>query len=317
MKKIDTHLHVNFLGLDAEGILDYMNSKNIEKCWLLTWEEKHPAFKSLYKNLTIEEILDIYEKYPDRIVPFYAPDPGRSDWKRIMKYYHLKGVEGCGELKVTYKWLDDEIKKVLDGLKELNMPVIFHMEESNYHFFIKQNNFLNNMLYKLLNGAFNGITRKYAEQFIDKTGLFKERFQKRLHYFPGYMMDFTGLEYRLEQYPDINFIAHGPAFWNNIEKNPDPYLNIGKGKIKSKGISVQLLEKYDNLYADTSGKSGFHALKRDRDFTKKFLDKFCEKILFGTDNQYQLPFEDLIRNAKIPKKKLRRIMRENAATLCE
>ncbi len=317
MKKIDSHLHVNFYGFDAEGIMNYMDSENIEKCWLLTWEEKHPAFKDLYENLTIEDILKLYQKHPDRIVPFYAPDPGRPDWKSIMKYYHSKGVEGCGELKVTYKWLDNEIENVLDGLQELRMPVVFHMEESNYHFFIKRNNLFNNLLDKLLNGAFNGLSRKYIEKFINKTGFFKKTFQSRLHYFPGYMMDLAGLEYRLRQYPDVNFIAHGPAFWNQLEKNPDPYLTLGKGKIKKKGITVSLLENYDNLYADISGKSGFYALKRDPAFTKKFLNKFCEKLLFGTDNEYKLPFEEVIRRARLPGNKLKQIMGENAEMLCK
>ena len=262
MKKTDSHLHVNFCGIDADGIIEYMDSKNIDKCWLLTWDEKHPTFKDLYDNLTISEILKVYNMYSGRIVPFYAPDPGRDDWKKIMKSYHSRGVKGCGELKVTYRWMDDEIKNVLDCIQELQMPLLFHMEGSNYHFFIKQSNVLYILLDKLLNGAFNGLTRKYIEKFIDRTGFFKKSFHSRLSYFPGYMMDFAGLEYRLKQYPDVNFIAHGPAFWNNIAKNPDPHQTLGKGKIKEKGVSVELLEKYDNLYADTSGKSGFYALKR-------------------------------------------------------
>ena len=315
MYKIDSHLHVDFYGFDTEKIIEYLNSKNIDKCWLLSWEEIQPAAEYLYKNLPINNILEAYNCYPDRIVPFYAPDPVRADWQNIMEYYRSKGVKGCGELKVSYKWLDDEIKNMLDGLKKLEMPLVFHMEESSYPFFIKQSNLFYVFLYNILNGAFNGITRKYIEKFINKTGFFKKKFQNRLHYFPGYMMDFAGLEQRLQQYPDINFIAHGPAFWKHITKEPDPYKALGTGKIKEKGISVELLEKYDNLYADISGKSGFYAMRRDSNFTKNFLNRFYEKILFGTDNEENSHFEKLITKAKLPENKFKRIMGENAEML--
>ncbi len=317
MKKIDSHMHVNLCGFDAENIIEHMDAENIDKCWLLTWEEKNPTFSELYDNIAISDIIEAHEKCPDRIVPFYAPDPTRSDWEKTMRYYNSMGIEGCGELKVTYRWLDDEIEKVLDGIDKLKIPLVFHMEDPNYHFFINQTNLFYKLLDKLLNGAFNGLTRKYAEKFINKTGFFKKSFEKRLSYFPGYLMDFAGLEYRLKQYPNLNFIAHGPAFWNNIESNPDSHKTLGKGKIKEKGIAVDLLKKYDNLYADTSGKSGFNALKRDPEFTKKFLHEFYNKILYGTDNEYKLPFEMIIRKANLPTNKLKRIMAENAEALCE
>ncbi|GEM_PF-427193 len=316
MIKVDSHLHVNFCGFDSGKIVEYLDSKKLDKCWLLSWEEMNPTFESLYKNLSIDNIIEAYYLYPDRIVPFYAPDPSRTDWYDVIKFYHLKGVKGCGELKVTYRWLDDEITNVLDGLRKLKIPLVFHMENSNYHFFIKQSNFFYVFLYKILNGAFNGITRKYIEKFIYKTGFFKKSFQDRLQYFPGYMMDFAGLEQRLKQYPDVNFIAHGPAFWKHIAKDQDPYLILGKGKIKEKGIIFELFEKYDNLYADMSGKSGFYALKRDPSYTRMLLNEFYNKILFGTDNESGLPFERLVFRAGLSKNKLCRIMGGNAEMLC-
>lgn len=317
MYKIDSHLHVNFGGFDAYGLIEYMDSNGIDKCWLLTWDEINPVFNNLYTNLSIDSILDAAGKYPGRIIPFYAPDPGRKGWFEIMEQYKSMGVKGCGELKATYNWLDDEINIVLDGLQNLSMPLIFHMEKSFYRFVPDENTHVNAFLDKVLNGAFNGLTRKYIEKFINKTGLLKSSFNKRLQYFPGYMMDFVGLESRLKQYPDVNFIAHGPEFWNNIGANPDPKLTLAGGGIKKSGISIELLEKYDNLFADTSGKSGFNALKRDPQFTKSFLNKFYKKILYGTDNEQRFSFEKLILNAGLSKDKLARIMSENAENLCD
>lgn len=317
MAKINSHLHIKLKGFGIDEIINYMDSYKIDKCWLLTWEELDAIFKRTYINLSIDDVMDAYRRYPDRVVPFYAPDPGRDNWFEMLETYKKKGVKGCGELKVTYNWLDDEIKKVLDGVKKLEMPLVFHIEKERCHFFTDKKTVFHSYLYDIMNGAFNRSIRKYIEIFVNKTGIFKQSFEKRLWYFPGYLLDFAGLEKRLQEYPDVNFIAHGPEFWNNIDKNPDPTLTLEKGKVESKGIAVELLEKYDNLYVDTSGKSGFNALKRDPEFKEYFLNEFYHKILFGTDNEYKLPYENLISSAKISDKKLKMIMGENAESLCD
>lgn len=317
MNKIDAHTHVNFSGFDLEKLINYLNDKQIEKCWLLSWEEKKPVFPDLYQHLDVETILEAYQKHPDRIVPFYAPDPGRDDLEKVLKVAKEKGLKGCGELKVSYLWSDPEIENLLNILHRLDLPLLFHMEQSFNRFIASPPNPVNKLLNDLLNGALRGKTRKISQKFIDKTGLFRKYFYSRLSHFPGYLPDFEGLEQRLQQFPDVNFIAHGPDTWKHIEKDPDPFISFARGRIKAKGKMVILLEKYDNLYTDISGKSGFYALKRDPAFTREFLNKNYRKILFGTDNFDQLPFDEVLQNSGIGKEKLEYIYHLNAESLCK
>ena len=43
------------------------------------------------------------------------------------------------------------------------------------------------------------------------------------------------------------------------------------------------MRTYPNLYADISAQSGFNAISRDKEFGVRFLTKFQDRILFGTD----------------------------------
>ena len=72
---IDSHMHVNYKGLDAGGIVSYLDREGLDKCWLLTWEEVSPK-APVY---SADEMIEAYRKYPERICPMYAPDPAAAD----------------------------------------------------------------------------------------------------------------------------------------------------------------------------------------------------------------------------------------------
>jgi len=92
------------------------------------------------------------------------------------------------------------------------------------------------------------------------------------------------LEEVLKAFPQTIFIGHGPAFWAEIaagvEKGQPAYPT---GKVEKPGKVDYLLEKYPNLYADLSAKSGHNALARDLNNAKIFLEKHHKKLLFGSD----------------------------------
>ncbi len=313
---IDTHLHVGFKGFSEQELINYLDANGIEKCWLLTWEEQAPVIDDLYQHLSIDRVLEAYHNHPDRIVPFYAPDPGRRNVESLISKYLEMGVQGIGELKVKYKWSSPEMLRYLKAVDGTGCPVLFHMEADRYHFIPPNDNVTGKALDVIMNRGFNGVVRKYVDRFINLTGLFKEKFKARLKYFPGYLMDFQGLEKRLQQFPDINFIAHGPRFWNHVSRNPDEELNFMRGKVEEEGIAVQLLKEYDNLYADISGKSGFNALTRDEDFAKELLHECADKLLYGTDN-YELGHFEAIKSFELPKQKEELILHENAEALIQ
>ncbi len=314
MQKIDAHLHVDLQGLDADQVIEYLDNHNIDKCWLLTWEEIDAPIDNIYQNLPPEEVFEAYDKYPDRIVPFYAPDPKTKNLKNTIRHHKEKGLKGCGELKVTHKWEDKIIGQYLEVVDAFDLPLLFHMEEPRMHYVPEKPSHFQKILDKLLNGALNGITKHYLTLFSKKTNILKDHIEDHLTYFPGYLYDFANLEKRLKQFPDLDFIGHGPHFWNNISATPPEILFHDKGPIDQFGIIDQLLSTYPNFYCDISGKSGFNALSRDREKARLFLEKHYQKILFGTDNT-GLDYESLILSFKLPEEKLKHIFFMNADRL--
>lgn len=311
MKKIDAHFHLNLNGYNLDAILKYLDNKQIEKCWLLSWEELAPPIPHLYKHLSADNLLDAYEKYPDRIVPFYAPDPKTLNLKSKLKAYIARGIKGCGELKVTHNWDEPIIENYLQIINELQIPLIFHMEAPRQHYVPKKRNQSGKFADMLFNGAFNGVSKYYINQVAEKTGLLTQHIKKHSRYFPGYMYDFVHLEKRLQQFPDLKFIGHGPHFWNNIADEMSAKYFHQKGDINNFGIIDKLLATYDNFFCDISGTSGYNALSRNKAKSKNFLDKHYQKILFGTDNT-KFNLEGLVYSLNLPEEKLQRIFYTNA-----
>jgi len=95
------------------------------------------------------------------------------------------------------------------------------------------------------------------------------------------------LEKMLAEFPNITWVGHGPHFWSAISgedgSQPRPY---PKGTITPGGAIDRLMERFDNLYADLSGMSGYNAMTRDPDFTPGFIERRWQRLLFGTDVCY-------------------------------
>jgi predicted TIM-barrel fold metal-dependent hydrolase len=94
------------------------------------------------------------------------------------------------------------------------------------------------------------------------------------------------LEHALKVCPKTVFIGHGPSFWAQISGDvPAKYLwGYPPGPVKKGGAVPRLMAKYDNLWADLSAGSGHNAITRDPKFGLEFLDRFQDKLMFGTDS---------------------------------
>ena len=101
----------------------------------------------------------------------------------------------------------------------------------------------------------------------------------------GLMADdeFTQLESVLQQVPGTTFIGHGPHFWARIlvdvpedEREPD-------GPTVREGALPRLMARYPNLYGDLSAGSGYNGITRNPEYGLEFLDRFQDKLLFGSD----------------------------------
>jgi predicted TIM-barrel fold metal-dependent hydrolase len=102
--------------------------------------------------------------------------------------------------------------------------------------------------------------------------------------FQRYNYGFERFYKMLEQYPKVNFIAHAQTWWANIDKNHhDQTVLYPKGPVTPGGLTDRYLTDYPNMYGDLSAGSGLNALTRDEAFTRDFLTRHQNKLLFGSD----------------------------------
>lgn len=132
------------------------------------------------------------------------------------------------------------------------------------------------------------------------------------------------LEQVLRNHPDLIYIGHSQTFWTEISSGTAQMTvhernGFGKGPVLSGGRVEALMDQYPNLYADLSAYSGSCAVMRDRDYGIHFLNKFRDRLMFGTDttNQYTVfplleYLKQLCADGKITEDTLRLIMEENA-----
>ena len=87
----------------------------------------------------------------------------------------------------------------------------------------------------------------------------------------------------LRAYPKTKFIGHGDLFWANIAADVPTDRGYPNGPIKAGGLTDKWLSEFPNLYADMSANSGNNALSRDPEFSKGFLKRHQDKLIFGSD----------------------------------
>ncbi len=95
------------------------------------------------------------------------------------------------------------------------------------------------------------------------------------------------LERALAAYPEAVFVGHSPTFWIEISgdapKEKEGRNQWGKGPVVPGGRVVELFTKYPNLYGDLSANSAGQAVMRDPEFGLDFLQRFSDRLMFGTD----------------------------------
>ncbi len=98
-----------------------------------------------------------------------------------------------------------------------------------------------------------------------------------------YNLGIENLSKILEAYPDVNFIGHAQTWWGNISADLDPTVMYPKGPVKPGGLTDRLLADYPNIYGDLAAGSGLNAMTRDEEFTRGFLDRHADKLIWGSD----------------------------------
>ena len=88
----------------------------------------------------------------------------------------------------------------------------------------------------------------------------------------------------LARYPKVNFIGHAQTWWANIDRShTDQSVLYPKGPVTPGGWTDRYLTDYPNMFGDLSAGSGLNALTRDEAFTRDFLERHRDRLLFGSD----------------------------------
>lgn len=102
--------------------------------------------------------------------------------------------------------------------------------------------------------------------------------------FGMYNHGFERFHRMLAQFPRVDFIGHAQTWWANIDANhQDQAVLYPKGPVRPGGLTDRYLRDYPNMYGDLSAGSGLNALRRDEAFTRDFLTRHQDKLLYGSD----------------------------------
>lgn len=282
---IDIHTHLGRLlrediPVTVEELIENMDRWGVEKAVVLPLDAT-PEGSTFW--FTTEQVLKVYKRYPDRIIPFCKLDPRQinnspnTDFTWILQEYKDLGCKGVGEITANLYVDDPMVLNLFAQCGELDMPVLFHLVDRI--------------------GAPYGL--------VDD--IYLPRLEKALKELPKTIFIGHAMSFWAEISADVSEETRG---------------GYPKGPITKPGRLQELLRKYDNLYGDLSAGSGFNAITRDPEYGYKFLEEFQDKLLFGTDfchHNQEVPIVDYIKNAlreeKISQTAYEKITRLNAEKL--
>jgi hypothetical protein len=131
-----------------------------------------------------------------------------------------------------------------------------------------------------------------------------------------------GLATALESAPGANFIGHGPGWWASIGGgvSQSDLAGYPRGNVAPGGAIDALMDKFPNLYGDLSAGSGAGAIGRDLEFSRAFLIRRADRLMFGTDflsPGQAVPQFEVFEKLDLPDDVRAKISRENARKLLQ
>lgn len=290
MRIIDAHQHVFWAGRDDAGLIADMDERGIDKAVVLTWclmnavdeigyarslDPTHAVAGQVHPGLPFSDVMQAVRRYPDRLVPGYAPDPTDPraiDW--LAAAIQIHHVRVCGEWKFRLPMDDPRCLNVFAFCAEADLPVLFHLEVPYV-------------------AAADGAGRQYHAAWYGGSA--------------------DNLERALRACPETTFIGHGPGFWRYIsgDADTDPELGYPSGPVVGGGRLQQLLDNQPNLVAELSAASGRNALTRDPQHAKAFLQRYHDRMMFGRDC-YDGTLNQALQSLDLPQEATEDIYHRNA-----
>lgn len=284
---IDAHNHADWHGHDFDKFIANMDRYGITKTWLLSWEtpadEYDPGGNRVLPlvaggNGPIPFALGLAykQKAPERFILGYAPDPRRPEaLDKLKAAVSLYGVQVCGEVKQRMMVDNPDAVRFYRWCGEAGLPVTIHFD-------------------------YDTATGRSAD------------YPRPNYWFGGGIDTFERL---LKLCPVTNFLGHAPGFWCHIS-NDDLGLTTSypKGPVIPGGKIEELLAKYPNLYCDCSAGSCHNALTRDLAYTKEFVLRFQDRLLYARDC-FENMHQELFNALDLPQTVLEKIYHLNAERL--
>jgi len=257
---IDAHGHLNWHKHDTDKVVTNLDEHGIDKMWALNWEVILPVEDAESRSysavldprhgpgqwLPLVDVIDGARRYPDRLVPFYAPHPKDAHaLERLKAAVEIHGIRGVGEWKFRVTLDDPDGIRIWRYAGERQMPVIIHMDAPR-------------------------LPPTDPDAWVDS----------------WYGGTADHLEHALQLAPDTIVCGHGPGFWRYVTgKEPQIEASYLKGPddYAPGGRLIDLLDKYPNLYCDLSAGSGLRGLQCFPDGGAKFLTTYQDRALFARD----------------------------------
>jgi len=280
---IDAHNHPRWIGHDGARIIEDMDAAGIERTWLLSWEIPERELDTAYYaklsptgvGIPFRDVIDVAERYPDRFIPGTTTDPRDPHaLQRLKAAVDIYRVRVFGEFKLRLRYDDPDAIRLFRYCGELGLPVVFHLDVTFPR---------------------HGVPSDW--QWWYGGGI-------------------ENMEAPLRLCPHTQFLGHAPGFWREISADADqePKAHPTGKPIVGRGRILEYLDKFLNLNCDLSGGSGYTALSRDLDFTRKFLIDYQDRVFFGRDD-FNNKLYDLLVSLNLPDAVLAKILAGNALRL--
>jgi uncharacterized protein len=283
---IDCHSHAEYIGYTVEKAINNMKECDIDKAWLLTLETLESEYdpylycSSTFGNreegaMPFSTALKWYERFPDKFILGYGIDPRRPDaLDRLKSAIDLFDVKVYGEIMLRMVYNDPDAIRMFRFCGEKALPVIVEI------------------MYPYPN---RGGSYPRAEWW--------------------YGGSIEAYENAIKECPETQFLGHGPGFWAHISRDEKfKTETYPAGEVIPGGKIVEMMERYSNLHCDLSANSALNALKRDRDFTRKLIIDFQDRMLYGRDN-FTNNLQEFLKELALPDEVLAKVLWGNALKL--
>jgi predicted TIM-barrel fold metal-dependent hydrolase len=288
---VDAHQHPFWHNRDDRGLVRDLDDHGIAYAWLLTWEippDTHDPANDrtlspvaargdgTHAGILLRDILTARDRYPDRFLAGYCPDPTRVNAPDLLRAAaSIHGVRVCGEWKYRVLLDDPRCLELFRAAGELGLPVTVHIDVP------------------YLPGP-------------DGKPVYQPKW---------YGGTVANLERALQACPSTVFLGHAPGFWREIsadaDTDPAPY---PKGPVPAPGRLYRLFDTCPNLYGDLSANSGRNALSRDPVNGRAFLLRYADRLLFARDN-YGQDLHQFLQTLDLPQDVAEKIYFRNAEKL--